>query len=1173
MKTIVAMPGAPIEIGRTGENKAVKVVFQGILDKWKELYGEGLVSMVYKRPKDKYSYPVVCLIENDGADVSWVVSRTDLKNSGLGKLELVYTVNETVAISETYPVMIKRSISGESGSEPPEDPGKTWFEDMNDRVDSLEKREMIVTLSQVYDENGRSTWQANHTFEEIKNACMDPQTLVSVQALTHNPKTGVIQDRQNGNAIYFSSRNMIEFTWVYPPSSSGNFPVTGFKMHPDESITLVAAMLELSSYKDTNRIGDPTSTTRYPSNKAMTNYVNSQILAGKEIFVVNWTESPEVCQADKTYAEIKAALENDVVTVVGKTENDGKTYATHEITIATDGKIYFRFVWYDETRGTMEKYFWLQEDESSSSTSPHPVSQQDWAENDEQSAAYVKNRPGAYTVQHNDVIKANAKDFPTPVISLTHSYIQENVYFGIIFMRENIDGLESALKNGTVESSDNLTWVSGENYYYTNEVFSTAKNEWFPKCVVILKENTTVKGIKFPKIGIYTTGVDSFGNGWAEYDSKFYISWTRYWFEDVKIPLKYQEKETFFCAFTATDGGVIECDKTFEELNEAFNAGKNVVGVIHDSNMLPIYTTPIVSINPTENLLIFTFRVFMEGANVQATKIAVTPDGCKKLGLLADSPANIMEPVYCSFAFDISTKAYECDIDYSTIRKVASMGLPVIGSILGSFAYFVPGHSCFVIIAPNEAKDSLGAGFLVYNSTSKKWDMSDPISLSGSSNSELFIITEKSGGGQGYSNSSASYTEMLAAMDAGQIPVLFIDSTYYYLGSVDRDNNKAHFYVVTFSSGIDGVRLICRTLWESKISDLSNTPPYDAYSPMMKDGYRQNGYIANGTMDIKNTPVYLYIDEDKADGSDSPVYPLTKIVNSSHKDRQYGGIQYIESANGHKFVYRQFTFKSGNNGNMDMKEWQFPEPSAKTDEQTQEVGIDTATGKLYTKPAPNQITPVFYIDLAGMYPNFTCETAMADIAAAYNAGQELRCRCTIGDYTAVLPLFVPLPSTNTWLFSGSGALDELAFPAQSLTIGIVNGAVYASNIPLAKKDDIPTVPTELKNPEALTIKTSSGTVTYDGSEAKTVEVKNGMKGDTGATPNIQIGIVTTLDTGEDATASMTGTPEKPLLNLGIPNGANGKTPVRGTDYWTDEDKKEIVQSVLAELPDGTEVSY
>lgn len=49
----------------------------------------------------------------------------------------------------------------------------------------------------------------------------------------------------------------------------------------------------------------------------------------------------------------------------------------------------------------------------------------------------------------------------------------------------------------------------------------------------------------------------------------------------------------------------------------------------------------------------------------------------------------------------------------------------------------------------------------------------------------------------------------------------------------------------------------------------------------------------------------------------------------------------------------------------------------------------------------------------------------------------------------------------------------------------------------------------------------------------------GDNGDTGATPNLQIGTVTTLDSGINATASITGTTENPLLNLGIPKGAKG----------------------------------
>lgn len=46
-------------------------------------------------------------------------------------------------------------------------------------------------------------------------------------------------------------------------------------------------------------------------------------------------------------------------------------------------------------------------------------------------------------------------------------------------------------------------------------------------------------------------------------------------------------------------------------------------------------------------------------------------------------------------------------------------------------------------------------------------------------------------------------------------------------------------------------------------------------------------------------------------------------------------------------------------------------------------------------------------------------------------------------------------------------------------------------------------------------------------------------GEPGTTPNIQIGTVETLEAGSPATAFMGGTPENPILNLGIPQGAPG----------------------------------
>lgn len=65
------------------------------------------------------------------------------------------------------------------------------------------------------------------------------------------------------------------------------------------------------------------------------------------------------------------------------------------------------------------------------------------------------------------------------------------------------------------------------------------------------------------------------------------------------------------------------------------------------------------------------------------------------------------------------------------------------------------------------------------------------------------------------------------------------------------------------------------------------------------------------------------------------------------------------------------------------------------------------------------------------------------------------------------------------------------------------------------------------------------TVTKTNGEKSTFQVRNGSKGSAGKTPNITIGTVNTLEPGQSATASITGTTENPVLNFGIPKGASG----------------------------------
>ena len=87
---------------------------------------------------------------------------------------------------------------------------------------------------------------------------------------------------------------------------------------------------------------------------------------------------------------------------------------------------------------------------------------------------------------------------------------------------------------------------------------------------------------------------------------------------------------------------------------------------------------------------------------------------------------------------------------------------------------------------------------------------------------------------------------------------------------------------------------------------------------------------------------------------------------------------------------------------------------------------------------------VYYAELDGEYPSYTlsADTPLADIAKAYAANKSIVCRCEIGGKTATLPVFVSMPKTNTWIFSGAGALGE-RYPAQTFTVAITPFGVEA----------------------------------------------------------------------------------------------------------------------------------
>lgn len=143
-----------------------------------------------------------------------------------------------------------------------------------------------------------------------------------------------------------------------------------------------------------------------------------------------------------------------------------------------------------------------------------------------------------------------------------------------------------------------------------------------------------------------------------------------------------------------------------------------------------------------------------------------------------------------------------------------------------------------------------------------------------------------------------------------------------------------------------------------------------------------------------------------------------------------------------------------------------------------------------------------------------------------------------------------------------GDTGEQGLQGETGTAG-ANGTTF---IPAVSEDGLISWTNDggLENPDSVNIKGSKGDTGPQGPKGDTgergpqgIQGEVGPQGQQGApgtagadgvTPNIQIGTVTTLPAGSDATASITGTAENPILNLGIPEGAPGSGGSGGDPY-------------------------
>ena len=179
----------------------------------------------------------------------------------------------------------------------------------------------------------------------------------------------------------------------------------------------------------------------------------------------------------------------------------------------------------------------------------------------------------------------------------------------------------------------------------------------------------------------------------------------------------------------------------------------------------------------------------------------------------------------------------------------------------------------------------------------------------------------------------------------------------------------------------------------------------------------------------------------------------------------------------------------------------------------------------------------YYVELNGNYPNYTLSetTPLTDITAAYNEGKALFCRCSMDKYTATLPLFVPMPAMNIWIFSGSGGTTKMNFTAQYFTIVVSAQGVTAENKRLVQTDAIVTSVSST----STSAQVPSAKCVYDELQKRnlkqaTSEVLGGVKADPATADDTQP--VRIDDSGKLVTAVGSGD-----ISLGLTSAAVGQT--------------------------------
>lgn len=216
MRTVVVRNGTRIPLGKQGENKAVRVVWPEIAEKYTKLYGDGRFELVVVQKGQ--AYPAV--VNVDGPDLIWNVLAADVATVGAGSLELIYYVGDTIAKSQTWETFVEVSKSAEGTTEPPE-PAKNWVDlvlksSSDAKQSATESAESVVNAQKSAENAANSANEAQKSREAIEN--MEAAAV----SLPPNSKATVEKDLVEGKVklTFGIPRGESDIFWLNTANSS-----------------------------------------------------------------------------------------------------------------------------------------------------------------------------------------------------------------------------------------------------------------------------------------------------------------------------------------------------------------------------------------------------------------------------------------------------------------------------------------------------------------------------------------------------------------------------------------------------------------------------------------------------------------------------------------------------------------------------------------------------------------------------------------------------------------------------------------------------------------------------------------------------------------------------------------------------------------------------------------